>query len=58
MVKCTFCGYQIEKGTGKTYIKKDGKIIHFCSNKCEKNMFKLKRKAASLKWTKHYKKGE
>ena len=49
MVKCSFCDQDIEKGTGKIFIKKDGKILHFCSGKCEKNMIKLKRKHA--KWT-------
>jgi large subunit ribosomal protein L24e len=50
MVKCSFCSYPIEKGTGKIFVKKDGKILYFCSNKCEKNMFKLKRtEAAKIK---------
>ena len=52
MAKCSFCGDDIEKGTGKMYVKKDGKILHFCSRKCEKNMLKLKRKPTKLKWTK------
>ena len=25
MVKCTFCGEEIEKGTGKIYVQVDGK---------------------------------
>ena len=58
MVKCSFCGKNIEKGTGKMFVEKDGKILYFCSSKCEKNMFKLKRKPRNLKWTKHYVKGE
>jgi large subunit ribosomal protein L24e len=32
-------------------VKKDGKIIYFCSTKCEKNMFKLKRKPREHQWT-------
>ncbi len=55
MVKCSFCGKEIERGTGKTLIKTDGKILHFCKMKCEKNMLKLKRKARDFKWTEHYK---
>jgi len=51
MVKCSFCSKTIEKGTGKIYVKKDGKILYFCSNKCEKNTFKLKRNPSKLKWT-------
>jgi len=54
MVKCTFCGRQIEKGTGKMYVKKDGKIFYFCSMKCEKNMIKLKRKPHQTVWTKTF----
>jgi large subunit ribosomal protein L24e len=50
MAKCNFCSRQIEKGTGKIFVKKDGKILHFCSNRCEKNMLKLKRKASNLRW--------
>ncbi len=56
MVKCSFCGYEIEKGTGIMFVKKDGKILNFCSSKCEKNSLKLKRKARELKWTKFYEK--
>ena len=52
MVKCSFCNKSIVKGTGKLFIKKTGKMFYFCSNKCEKNMFKLGRKADNLKWTK------
>ncbi|MBU0615827.1 MAG: 50S ribosomal protein L24e [Nanoarchaeota archaeon] len=44
MVKCTFCGEQLERGTGKMYVQKDGKVLYFCSSKCEKNKIKLKRK--------------
>jgi len=58
MEKCSFCGETIRRGTGKIFVKKDGKMLYFCSNKCEKNMFKLKRKAINLKWTKNYMKGE
>lgn len=50
MVKCSFCGKNIERGTGKMFVKKDGKILYFCSNKCEKNMLKLKRKSIRVKW--------
>jgi len=50
MARCSFCSTSIEKGTGKIYVRKDGKILHFCSRKCEKNMLKLKRKPSRLKW--------
>ena len=48
---CSFCGEVIEPGTGTMYVKTDGKIFHFCSNKCEKNMIKLKRKDRETRWT-------
>ena len=50
MSKCVFCTRELEKGTGKSYVQTDGRIIHFCSSKCEKNMLKLKRKARNVKW--------
>ena len=57
MAKCTFCNTDIKEGTGKMFIKKDAKVLHFCSLKCEKNMFKLKRKPRSTKWSEHFVKG-
>lgn len=56
MAKCTFCGDQIEPGTGKMYVKKDGKIFYFCSSKCEKNQLKLGRKFLETRWSKRFKK--
>ena len=56
MVKCTFCGKSIEKGTGKIFVYTSGKVINFCTNKCEKNMLKLKRKPITVKWTQEYRK--
>ena len=50
MAICSFCGKNIEKGTGKMFVKKDGKLLYFCSNKCEKNMLKLNRKPLKTKW--------
>ncbi len=51
MAKCSFCSETIEPGTGKMLIMKDAKILYFCSNKCEKNMFKLNRKPRTTRWT-------
>ena len=56
MVECSFCGTNIERGTGKLFVKKDSKLLYFCSSKCEKNMLKLKRKPYNVRWTKAYKK--
>ncbi|MFH1173917.1 MAG: 50S ribosomal protein L24e [archaeon] len=53
-MKCSFCSHDLDPGTGKMFVKKDGSIIYLCSNKCEKNMFKLGRKSYNIKWTKQY----
>jgi large subunit ribosomal protein L24e len=53
---CSFCGEEIEPGTGKMYIRRDGKVFYFCSRKCEKNMLELGRNPRKLKWTKYYRK--
>lgn len=50
MANCIFCNTKIEKGTGKMFVYKTGKVVHFCSSKCEKNMMDLGRKARNLKW--------
>jgi len=52
MVNCVFCGHTLEKGTGTMFVKNDGRMLYFCSTKCQKNLFKLKRKAREQKWTK------
>ncbi|MBU1204112.1 MAG: 50S ribosomal protein L24e [Nanoarchaeota archaeon] len=57
MPKCSFCGENIPKGTGKIVVKKDGKVLYFDKSKCEKNMLKLKRKPRDFKWTASYEKG-
>ncbi|MBI4439581.1 50S ribosomal protein L24e [Candidatus Woesearchaeota archaeon] len=54
MAKCTFCGRVIEQGTGKIYVLKEGKILNFCSSKCEKNQLKLNRKPITTKWSQRY----
>lgn len=51
-MKCSFCGKQIEKGTGTVFVGKDGKTLNFCSKKCEKNLLKLKRKPRKTRWVK------
>jgi large subunit ribosomal protein L24e len=58
MVKCSFCGVEISQGTGLIYVKKDAKVLDFCSRKCEKNLLKLGRKSRTTKWTDSFVKGE
>ncbi len=53
-MKCSFCGKEIPKGTGIMYVQKTGKILYFCSRKCEKNMIVLKRKPRTTKFTEEY----
>ncbi|MBO4798529.1 MAG: 50S ribosomal protein L24e [Candidatus Methanomethylophilaceae archaeon] len=49
---CSFCGAPIEPGTGKMYVRKDGSVLLFDSNKCYKNMIELKRVPRTTEWTK------
>jgi len=56
MVKCTFCGISLPRGTGTMYVQKDAKILYFCSSKCRKNMLKLGRKAIKTRWSGRYEK--
>ncbi len=51
---CSFCGSQIEPGTGFLYVRKDGNVLNFCSRKCQVNMIDLKRVPRKTKWTKEY----
>ena len=55
-MRCTFCGANIYTGTGKIYVKKSGRVLHFCSSKCEKNLIKLGRKPRDIKWTREARK--
>ena len=55
MSKCNFCGNEIEKGTGLIFVEKIGKVLHFCSSKCENNV-ELGRKPKHTRWTQEFKK--
>lgn len=48
---CSFCGNEIEPGTGKMFIKKDGTVFLFCSSKCHANLLKLGRVPRWTPWT-------
>jgi len=54
MVKCDFCNNEIARGTGKIFVRKDGRLVNLCSGKCEKNLLKLDRKSRTTKWTAEY----
>jgi large subunit ribosomal protein L24e len=51
---CTFCGDEIEPGTGRMYIKKDGVVYNFCTSKCYKNLVILGRVPRRTTWTQYY----
>jgi large subunit ribosomal protein L24e len=51
---CSFCGVEIEPGTGKMFVKKDGTIYQFCTHKCYMNMIQMKRVPRTTEWTKAY----
>jgi len=51
---CSFCGHEIEPGTGLMYVKNDGTILWFCSRRCFKSLIEFKRDPRKFKWTKKY----
>lgn len=51
---CSFCGHEIEAGTGRMYILKDGTIYQFCRKKCFKNLIVLRRVPRRTRWTAIY----
>jgi large subunit ribosomal protein L24e len=55
---CSLCGNGIPVGTGSMFVKNDGAIFWFCSNKCKKNKMKLGRDPRKLKWTANYRKDQ
>lgn len=52
-VKCYFCGNAIPQGQGMMFVKNDGKVLYFCSSKCERNA-EMGREGKKKKWTKTY----
>jgi large subunit ribosomal protein L24e len=51
---CSFCGSEIEPGTGSLYIRKDAVMYNFCSNKCRKNQIAMGRIPRRTRWTKAF----
>lgn len=52
---CSFCGGNIEPGTGRLYVRKDGLTLNFCSSKCFKNLVVMRRLPRETEWTTAYK---
>jgi len=50
MPKCSFCSNTLETGTGVMFVKNDGKVLYFCSKKCERNMVNLRRESKDVRW--------
>ena len=51
---CEFCGGDVARGTENLFVTQKGKVMIFCSSKCEKNLLKLGRKAWKVRWTSAY----
>ena len=54
--KCSFCGNPIPQGQGIMFVRNDGRILYFCSSKCDRNT-EMGRAGKNKKWTKFYEKG-
>jgi len=48
---CSFCGNEIEPGTGKMFVRRDGTVFFFNSSKCERNLLHLRRVPRTIRWT-------
>jgi len=48
-MKCSMCKTSMQRGTGKMYVRNDGRLLYFCSSKCQKN-WKMGRGEKGLKW--------
>lgn len=35
-MKCSYCTQEIEQGTGLMYVKKNGALRYYCSDRCYK----------------------
>ena len=53
-MRCSFCGNDVTEGTGVMFVRKTGKILYFCSRKCDKNFLKLGREPRHVTWTQEY----
>ncbi len=48
-MNCSFCKREIEAGRGSVLVRRDGKLLRFCSSKCRKN-YLLGRNPSKVKW--------
>ncbi|MHA1500169.1 MAG: 50S ribosomal protein L24e [Promethearchaeota archaeon] len=54
MKKCSFCQSDIGIGRGHMYIKRDGTILNFCTQKCRKALVLYKKNPRKTRWTSVY----
>ena len=57
LLNCFFCVQRLSPASGIMLVKNDGSIQWTCSNKCKKNLRKLRRDPRKMKWTNKYVKG-
>lgn len=57
MVKCSFCGNEIAKGTGMMYVKDDASMFYFDRRKCRVSLLKFHRNPRKVRWTLQFVKG-
>lgn len=50
---CSYCGHEIEPGTGSTHVRKDLSVFRFCTRKCRRS-YEMKRDPRKKKWTTKY----
>ena len=48
---CSFCGNEIEPGTGQMFVRRDGTVFFFCSSKCRRSLLELRRVPRKVPWT-------
>ena len=53
---CSFCGGEVEPGTGLMYVTRRGDVYWFCSSKCYKSFVKLRRNPAKQAWVRKLRK--
>lgn len=51
--ECSFCGHDIEPGTGSTYVR-GSQALRFCTRRCRRSLIDMKRDPRRWKWTKKY----
>jgi large subunit ribosomal protein L24e len=52
--ECSFCGHDIPPGTGMAQVRRDGRMLWFCSRKCRVSLIEHRRDPRKFKWTKAY----